>query len=189
MKKLFLPLTAALLSLPPLFAQDPAVSPLDEGTPRPVPPSEPGRLELIPSGTPQLSVPSLPDLPPPIPTPKPGAKSQGSRPEQGKPRPSEPSRTEAAEADLEERIRFRVARDKVRQDPALQMEWDRAQAARTDYEKREILKRYYKEFYARVAKADPDPRLKKLIELNRTRSLRTLEQTRIQPTDPPQKGR
>jgi hypothetical protein len=189
MKKLFLPLTAALLSLPPLFAQDPAVSPQGEGTPRPVAPSQPGRLELIPSGSPESPVSSLPELPPPIQTSKPGAKSQGARPESGKPGKSEASRTEAAEADLEERIRFRAARDKVRQDPALQMEWDRAQAARTDYEKREILKQYYREFYARVAKADPDPRLKKLIEFNRASSLRSLEQTRIQPTEPPQKGR
>ncbi len=187
MKKLFLPLTAAFLSLPHLFAQDPAGSPQGEVTPRPVAPSEPGRLELIPSGNPQLSVPPLPELPTPVQTPEPGAKSKGTPPELGKPRKIEPSRTEAAEADLEERIRFRAARDKVRQDPALQKEWDRAQEARTDYEKREILKHYYREFYARVAKADPDPRLKKLIELNQTRSLNSLQQTRIRPTEPPQK--
>jgi type IV secretory pathway VirB10-like protein len=187
MNKLFLPLIAALLSLPSLFAQDTPVSPQGEPIPKPVAPSEPGRLELIPSGTPQLSVPPLPDLPPPIQTSKPAVKP--ARPEPAKPQKTQPSRTEAAEADLEERIRFRAARDKVRQDPALQQQWDRAQEARTDYEKREILKQYYRDFYARVAKADPDPRLKKLIEFNRTRSLNSLEQTRIQPTEPPRKTR
>ena len=57
---------------------------------------------------------------------------------------------------------MREAKTKAQRDPAVQAEWDRAIEARTDYEKREALKSYYKMLYGRIAKIDPT--LKKPIE-------------------------
>ena len=69
--------------------------------------------------------------------------------------PAKKSSTEQASDDLQTRIRYREARTKALQDPKIQMEWDRAQAAKTDPEKREALKSYYNLFCDRVVKIDP----------------------------------
>ena len=69
--------------------------------------------------------------------------------------PAKKSSTEQASDDLQTRIRYREARTKALQDPKIQMEWDRAQAAKTDPEKREALKSYYNLFCDRVVNIDP----------------------------------
>ena len=69
--------------------------------------------------------------------------------------PAKKSSTEQASDDLQARIRYREARTKALQDPRIQMEWDRAQAAKTDSEKREALKSYYNLICDRVVKIDP----------------------------------
>ncbi|RYD80290.1 MAG: hypothetical protein EOP84_12155 [Verrucomicrobiaceae bacterium] len=55
--------------------------------------------------------------------------------------------------------------------------------ARTDYEKREALKKYYALLYARMEKMDKS--LKKEIEVREPLTVRRLHQTRIAPTEPP----
>lgn len=64
----------------------------------------------------------------------------------------------------------------------MQEQWERAQAATTEYEKREALKSYYKLLYARMSKLDRS--VIKLIDQRQQLSLRRLEQTRIDPTEP-----
>ncbi len=78
--------------------------------------------------------------------------------------PPKKSSTEQASDDLQTRIRYREARTKALQDPRIQMEWDRAHAAKTDPEKREALRSYYQLFCDRVVKIDPTtkPRIETL---------------------------
>ena len=85
-----------------------------------------------------------------------------------KPAPVEPkkkSSTEQASDDLQARIRYREAKTKALQTPGIQQEWDRANAAKTDPEKRQALKNYYKMFYDRMVKIDPT--LKQRVETQR----------------------
>ena len=81
-----------------------------------------------------------------------------------KPVPQKKSSTEQASDDLQMRIRYREARTKALQDPNIQSEWDRAQTAKTDPEKREALQSYYKLLCDRVVKIDPatKPRIETL---------------------------
>ena len=75
-----------------------------------------------------------------------------------KAKPSEPkkkSSTEQASDDLQARIRYREARTRALEDPRLQQEWDRAQAAKTEPDKREALKSYYNLLCDRMIKIDP----------------------------------
>ncbi len=69
--------------------------------------------------------------------------------------PKKKSSTEQASEDLKMRIHYREAKTKVLQDPKLHEEWNRAHAQRTEPERREALKSYYKLFCDRVEKADP----------------------------------
>jgi hypothetical protein len=64
----------------------------------------------------------------------------------------------------------------------VQAEWDSAAKAKTDYDKREALKRYYKLLYGRILKIDSS--VKKTSDLRQQAALRRLEQTRIDPTEP-----
>ena len=87
----------------------------------------------------------IPEAPKNTPKPKP------------KPDPSQPkkkSSTEQESDDLQARIRYREARTKALQDPRLQQEWDRAEASKTEHEKREGLKSYYKLLFDRMVKID-----------------------------------
>ena len=79
--------------------------------------------------------------------------------------PKKKSSTEQASDDLQARIRYREAKTKALQTPGLQQEWDRANSAKTDPEKREALKSYYKIFYDRIVKIDPT--LKPRVEAQR----------------------
>ena len=180
-------LAAALLTALPLFAEDkgpaPAAAepPADNSLP-PLAPAEKDkdRLELMPSKPAQLlPPPSGLSLIPEIPLP----------PEKSRPRSVESpiKKRDSATADAEDlvkqRIRLREAKTKAQRDPAVQAEWDRAAAVRTDYEKREVLKSYYKLLYGRMAKIDST--LKAPLEKQLQESLGQLEQTKIAPTQPP----
>ena len=85
-------------------------------------------------------------------------------------------------ADLDARIRFREAHSKAAQDPAIQAMWAESRTAKTDYEKREALRRYYTALYKRVIAYDKG--LGPLVAERRQLALRKLDQTRIDPTDP-----
>ena len=186
MKRTTALLAAALLTALPLFADDKAPekepAPAADNSPPPLAPAEKDkdRLELMPSKPAQL-------LPPPtglslIPEiPLPPEKSRSRTVES--PIKKRDSATADAEDLVKQRIRLREAKTKAQRDPAVQAEWDRAAAVRTDYEKREVLKGYYKLLYGRMAKIDPT--LKAPIDAQLQQSLGQLEQTKIAPTQPP----
>ena len=92
----------------------------------------------------------IPDVPAPANKPKPAVQKK--------------SATEQASDDLQMRIRYREARTKALQDPRIQMEWNRAQSAKTDPEKRDALKAYYQLFCDRMVKIDAStkPRIESL---------------------------
>ena len=69
--------------------------------------------------------------------------------------PKKKSSTEKESDDLASRIRYREARTRALQDPGVQQEWDRAQAAKTEPEKRETMKSYYKLLCDRMVRVDP----------------------------------
>lgn len=183
MKRPTLLLAAALLTALPLFAEDKAPAkepaPAPDNTPQPLAPTEkdPDRLELMPAQRllPPTGLPLIPEIP--LPMEKPRSQSVES------PIKRRDSATADAEDLVKQRIRMREAKTKVQRDPAVQAEWDRAAAVRTDYEKREALKSYYKLLYGRMAKVDPT--LKTAIGKQLQESLERLEQTRIAPTQPP----
>ena len=186
MKRMTALLASALLPALPLFAEDQAPAPAAERpadlTPPPLAPAEKDkdRLELMPSKPAQLLPPPaglslIPELPLP--------------PEKSRPRSIESpikkrdSATSDAEDLVKQRIRLREAKTKAQRDPAVQAEWDRAAAVKTDYERREVLKGYYKLLYGRMAKLEPT--LKAPLETQLQQALGQLEQRKIAPTQPP----
>ena len=68
--------------------------------------------------------------------------------------PKKKSSTEQESDDLQSRIRYREAKTRALQDPKVQLEWDRAQTAKTDPEKRDALKGYYKLLCDRMVRID-----------------------------------
>lgn len=91
-------------------------------------------------------------------------------------------KTTAAQDELNARIKMRELKTKFERDPKIAGELDRANAAKTDYEKREALRSYYTMLYERIAKADSS--LKKRADAARVRMTHRLDQTRIAPTEP-----
>jgi hypothetical protein len=83
---------------------------------------------------------------------------------------------------LQQRIRFRQAKTRASNDPAVQAEWARANAARTDFEKRDALKAYYKALFNRMRRIDGSLRAR--IAETEQRAMKRLTQTRIDPTEP-----
>ena len=188
MKRTTALLAAALLPALPLFAEDKAPAPAaaetaPDNTPPPLAPAvdkDKDRLELMPSKPAQLLPPPAGlSLSPDIPLP----------PEKTRPRTTveSPIKRRDATADAEDlvkqRIRLREAKTKAQRDPAIMAEWDRAAGMKTDYEKREVLRGYYKLLYGRMAKLDPT--LKAATDKQLQESLGQLEQNKIAPTQPP----
>ena len=185
-------LTVALLTALPLFAQekapkkDPAPTAAEPAkTIAPPPPAsaekDPDRLELMPTKPAQLLPPPLGGLSliPEIPMPP-----DRSRPRTGEsPIKKRDTTTADAEDLVRQRIRMREARTKAQRDPAVQAEWDRATAVKTDYEKREAMKSYYRMLYGRMARIDAS--LKTPIDQQLQESLARLEQRHLAPTQPP----
>ena len=179
MKRLTFLFAATLLTAHPLFAEDkaPALRATPSDTPREPSAPEGDRLELIPTKPAQIMPPpaGLPLIPE---SPMPPARS---RPES--PIRKRDSVTADAEDAVKQRIRLREAKTKAQRDPAIQAEWDRAESLRTDYEKREAMKSYYRILYGRMTKLDPS--LKAPIDALLQQSLARLDQTKIAPTQPP----
>jgi type IV secretory pathway VirB10-like protein len=175
--------TAAMLGAASLSAQEkpPVTPPTTEPVPE-TPAEKPGEhvLELAPT-------PPAPLLPPPTPAPEampliPEIPQAPDKPvESGaEVKKEKKDKTQAAADDLLEKIRFRQARTKALKDPKIQAEWDLAQNAKTDFEKREALENFYKRFYGKVLAIDPS--LKKLVTTSQNRAVARLKQTRIDPT-------
>lgn len=95
----------------------------------------------------------------------PEAPTTTAKPKSDPVQPRKKSSTEQASDDLQARIRYREAKTKALQTPGLQQEWNRANSAKTDPEKREALKSYYKILYDRIVKIDPT--LKPRVEAQR----------------------
>jgi hypothetical protein len=164
MKRIHVLFAAAFAIAPALIAQESTQA-------------APGRLQLAPAAAPATPAPAaepevtlIPEQVPQNPKPAPAPKAEPK------------SKTEESAEELVERIHFREARIKALRDPQVQAEWETAAKARTDYEKREALKRYYKLLYSRIIKIDAT--VKKTSDLRQTAALRRLEQTRIDPTEP-----
>jgi hypothetical protein len=138
------------------------------------------KLDLIPSSSSPAGSAVTPNPLPLIPeSPEPGKKGKAAA---GAATKGKKSSTEAAIDDLQERIRYRQAKTRALNDPAVQNAWDRAHATRTDVERRDALKAYYKLFYARVLRIDGT--LKQRVAQSAERARRRLTQTRIDPSEP-----
>ena len=136
-----------------------------------------GRMQLAPA-----PAPATPAAEPEV-TLIPEQVSQNTKPAPAaQPATEKKSKTEAIAEDLADPIHFREARTKALRDAQVQVEWERANKAKTDYGKREGLKSYYKLLYAKIVKIDPS--VKKVSEFREKVSLHRLEQTRIDPTAP-----
>jgi len=173
---------AALLTALPIFAQGPVSVSAPDTSPPPLAPAgkDVDRLELMPGKPAQLlpppiDLPLIPEMP--VPQERPRGRSVES------PIRKRDSATADAEDQVKIRIRLREAKTKAQRDPAIQAEWERSNAVKTDYEKRDVLKGYYRLLAVRMTKADPT--LKEAINIQLQESLGRLEQTRIAPTQPP----
>ena len=192
MKRLPALFAASLLAASPLFAEDKAPAPAPaasaEAAPDPsLPPLAPSekdkdRLELMPSKPAQLipppaDLPLIPEIP--IPQDRPPRNPGVESPIKTK----RSSATAAAEDELKQRIRLREARTKALRDPAVQAEFARANEVKTDYERREALRNYYKLLYGRMVKLDSS--LKSPVDKLLKQALNTLDQDHIAPTQQP----
>jgi len=183
MKRLTALLAATLLTTPALFAEEnkvPAMRATPAETRDNVPP-EGDRLELMPTKPAQLlpppaGLPLIPEVPLPTDLPPRGRSTES-------PIKRRDSVTADAEDAVKQRIRIREAKTKAQREPAVQAEWDRANGLRTDFEKRDALKSYYRLLYGRMIKIDPS--LKAPVDTLLQQSLARLEQTKIAPTQPP----
>jgi type IV secretory pathway VirB10-like protein len=124
-------------------------------------------------------LPLIPELPEPTELPRQRGTSDLPA---GEAQPPKPSVTAAAIEAQKARVRFREAKTKALRDPAIVAEWENSRRARTDFEKRESLKRYFKLLYARMEKLDGT--LGEQIQQQQRRSLARLEQRRIEATEP-----
>jgi hypothetical protein len=136
-------------------------------------PSKPA--QLIP---PPADLPLIPEVP--LPSERPPRPPAAQSPIKTK---GTSSATAQAEDELKQRIRLREARTKALRDPAVQAEWTRANEVKTDYERREALRNYYKLLYGRMVKLDSS--LKSPVDKLLKQSLSTLDQDHIAPTQPP----
>lgn len=87
-----------------------------------------------------------------------------------------------AEGELAARIRLREAKTRALHDASIQAEWTRAQNARTPHERREALKSYYTQLYAKIERLDGS--LKKRVAILRDASIKKITQRNIEPSDP-----
>jgi hypothetical protein len=85
-------------------------------------------------------------------------------------------------ADLAARIRYREAHSRAVNDPKIQALWTESRQVPTDGQKRDALRRYYGALYSRILALDKT--VAPLVEERRRVSLKRLDQTRVDPTDP-----
>ena len=166
MKKTPALLLVSLLTAPALFAQAPAEPASSFGLAPSAPPQQPpaSAASLMPEGLPPLD------------------KSPLSKQEK-----TRPDKTAIAEDALLKRIKIREAKTKALRDPAIQAEWEKSLVAKTDYEKREILKNYYTMLCARMVKIDGS--IQTEVEALRDSYISDISQKRIAPTVPRLAGR
>jgi hypothetical protein len=160
----FLAILIAAATSPCLMAQEPSAFGLAPG-------AAPAKTEsLLPEG--QGGLPLIPESLAPADAPKTGEKVEKQ------------SKTSAAEDALRNQIKLRVAKTKAQSDPELQALWDSRLKAKSDYEQREIMTKYYNGLCDRIAKIDKTLD-KEVVESLRQRYVTGYDQTRIAPTVPP----
>jgi hypothetical protein len=84
--------------------------------------------------------------------------------------------------ELRLRVEWRQLRNKVMNDAELVTARRTAEAARTDLEKRENLRLYYKLYYARVRRLPMSPEMKQRLSAMETASVGLTAQTRVRPS-------
>lgn len=124
----------------------------------------------------------IPDTLVPVPKPKGTALTEPSGLEEGTMKEQKIDKTTAASDELNQRIKMRDLKTKVDRDPKVAGELERANVAKTDYEKREALRSYYTMLYDKIAKLDPS--LQKRANDAKSRMTHRLDQTRVAPTEP-----
>lgn len=167
--------TALLLSLSTGLAQDASVVPIPDSVP-----SEPQPLPLAsPSPTPFSLMPD--NMPPPV--QKPSHRSTDSSTETSRPGVAGPvvkkNKTEENIDNIADRIKFREAKTKALRDQKVIDLDAQVAAARTDPEKRALLKEYYTTLYGKILKIDGS--LKKLVADRLKQSLNALDQSKVRP--------
>jgi hypothetical protein len=156
------------LALPSVFAEEKSLTPA-------APPEKP--LQLAPEPAPMDIL--IPEALPPSTKPRGSAIAEPSSSRTTAPRVS---KTQIAEDEVKQRIQYRLAKNKAVRDPAVQAAWDEAERAKTEFDKREAMKRYYTLLNARIRKIDGS--LSKVAVERQTYATRRLDQTRIDPTEP-----
>ena len=82
-------------------------------------------------------------------------------------------------------VEWRALRNKVENDPVLRTARAKAESARTDSEKRELLRRYYVLYYDRIIAIAPAD-AKAYVANRKNQALATLAQPRVRPTPTPE---
>jgi hypothetical protein len=157
MKTILILLVAAVSALP-LCAQE---------TTEPLP-------AQAPAGSTAAGPETLIPEPPPL-VPKSGADESNAVPSPDQ--AFKKSKTGSAISDVEQRIRFRKAKTQVLQDAKLDSLRTEAYNARTDVEKRAMLKSYYTQLFDRILKIDSS--LKPEVERRRKVALARVDQSRL----------
>jgi hypothetical protein len=91
---------------------------------------------------------------------------------------------QATGGDLDMRIRYRKARNAAETNEQVRAAWQDSREAKTDYEKRQALKRYYELLFARMLGSDRG--IAKLVEARHKAEIAGLTQVRIAPTVAPE---
>ena len=161
--------TTLLLSLSTVMAQDASVVPIPDKVP-----SEPQSL-ASPSPAPFSLMPD--NMPPPVEKPSHRGTATSDT------RPAAPivkkNKTEENTDNIADRIKFREAKTKaIKDEKVIDLE-AQAEAAKTDPEKRAILRQYYTVLYAKILKIDGS--IKKLVAERLKQSLNSLDQSRVRP--------
>ena len=97
-------------------------------------------------------------------------------------KPSPAFRTPETAADLDQRIRYRKARNIAESDAKVRAAWEESRAAKTDYEKRQSLKRYYDALFGKMLAIDRG--IAPLVEKSKEPKQASLDQLKIAPTVP-----
>ncbi len=142
---------------------------------------KPDTQEPPPSAAPAPSVPQLiPDDVLPAATPGPSAPSLPQLDEAFKDNPL----TQAA-AEHRARIEWRKLRNVAANDPAVKAALAKAEAARTDLEKRKLLRRYYELLYGKMMPRASTPEVRRYLHDRKHDHLRGLPQPKVRPESVP----
>lgn len=161
---------ASFLAVSLLFAQGDVNAPTAQ-----FPGQRPDPLPVAPAPPSPQGIPLIPQAPPLEST------AQSTAKKKNKP-PAGPSKTDVAEDAMQLHIKLRAAKTKALADPVIQAELAKAAAAKTDYDKREVFKRYYVLLYARMLQIDPS--IAGGIAARQANSLSRIYQFHIKPTVP-----